>query len=57
MAEVQVRSTRARVRAREAAGEERQELWARFVAIDDAFQEYTRRTSRVLPVVVLTVEP
>ena len=53
MAEVQVRSRRARVRAREATGEERQELWERFVAIDDAFEEYTRRTTRVMPVVVL----
>jgi len=53
MAEVQIRSRRARVKAREASGEERQELWTRFVAIDDAYEEYTRRTSRVLPVVVL----
>jgi F420H(2)-dependent quinone reductase len=58
MADVQVRSRHTRVRAREATGEERQEQWARFVAIDDAYEEYTRRTSRVLPVVVLEpVEP
>ena len=53
MADVHIRSRRARVQAREASGEERRELWARFVAIDDAYEEYTRRTSRVLPVVVL----
>ena len=53
MADVQIGSRRARVHAREASGEERRELWARFVAIDDALDEYTRRTSRVLPVVVL----
>ena len=53
MADVQIRSRRAHVRAREASGEEREEVWARFVAIDDAYEEYTRRTSRVLPVVVL----
>ena len=53
MADVRVRSRRARVKAREASGEERQELWARFVAIDDAYKQYTQRTSRILPVVVL----
>jgi F420H(2)-dependent quinone reductase len=53
IADVQVRSVRARVRAREAAGAERDELWARFVAVDDAYEEYQRRTSRVLPVIVL----
>ena len=52
-ADVQVRNERTRVRAREATGSEREELWTRFVAVDDAFEEYTRRTSRVLPVVVL----
>ena len=53
MADVQIRSRRARVRSREASGAERQLLSTRFVAVDDAFEEYTRRTSRVLPVVVL----
>jgi deazaflavin-dependent oxidoreductase (nitroreductase family) len=53
MADAQVRSTHARVRAREATGDEREQLWARFVAIDDAYTEYARRTSRVIPVVVL----
>ena len=58
MAEVQVRSEHVRARAREASGEERQELWTRFVAVDDAYEEYARRTSRILPVVVLEpVEP
>lgn len=52
-ARVQVRSRRARVRAREAEGDERAELWARFVAVDDAYEEYTRRTNRPIPVVVL----
>ena len=53
MADVQIGSRRARVHAREASGEERARLWAQFVATDDAYEEYTRRTSRVLPVVVL----
>jgi deazaflavin-dependent oxidoreductase (nitroreductase family) len=42
-----------RVRAREADGEERESLWQRIVAIDPAFAEYQRRTSRRIPVVVL----
>lgn len=50
---VRVRSRRTQVRAREAEGEERAELWARFVAIDDAYEEYAHRTSRPIPVVVL----
>ena len=54
---VQVRSRRARVRAREAVGEERDELWARFVAVDDAYAEYARRTARHIPVVVLEPVP
>ena len=49
----QVRSRRMRVRAREATGTERDELWARFVAVDDAYDEYVRRTTRRIPVVVL----
>jgi deazaflavin-dependent oxidoreductase (nitroreductase family) len=42
-----------RVRAREAAGEERERLWQRIVAIDPAFAEYQRRTSRQIPAVIL----
>lgn len=42
-----------RMRAREAAGEEREALWQRIVAIDPAFAEYQRRTSRQIPVVML----
>jgi deazaflavin-dependent oxidoreductase (nitroreductase family) len=53
MAEVRVRSVVTHVRARDAAGAERDELWARFVAVDDAYDEYQRRTNRVLPVIVL----
>jgi deazaflavin-dependent oxidoreductase (nitroreductase family) len=41
------------VRARETEGDERTELWNRFVAIDDAYAEYERRTSRHIAVVVL----
>ncbi len=57
LADAQIGGTTARVRAREAGGAEREELWARFVAIDAAYDEYTRRTSRVIPVVVLERAP
>lgn len=52
-AEVQIGTTHVGVRARETLGEERTELWDRFVAIDNAYADYERRTTRVIPVVVL----
>jgi deazaflavin-dependent oxidoreductase (nitroreductase family) len=54
-ADAQVGRRRFRVRAREATGAERDDLWARFVVIDDAYAEYARRTEgiRIIPVVVL----
>lgn len=42
-----------RVRAREADGQERENLWRRIVAIDPAYAEYQRRTARRIPVIVL----
>ena len=59
-AEVQIGERQIRVLAREARADERQELWARFIAVDDAYAEYARRTERRIPVVVLEptgVEP
>jgi hypothetical protein len=53
MADVQIGSAHAPVRAREAAGEEREVLLRRFVEVDPAYAEYERRTKRRLPVVVL----
>ncbi len=53
MASVKIGPTTSRVRACEATGEERVELWARFVKVDTGYDEYTRRTTRVIPVVVL----
>jgi len=41
------------VRARVAEGPEREELWAKIVDHAAQFGEYTKKTSRVLPVVVL----
>ena len=52
-AEVMIGGTTVAVRAREAAGEERAELWARFVAIDDSYAGYAQRTTRRIPVVIL----
>jgi deazaflavin-dependent oxidoreductase (nitroreductase family) len=52
-AEVLASGTRRRVHAREATGAERARLWSRFTAIDPAYDEYERRTTRRIPVVVL----
>ena len=41
------------VRADEVQGEERERIWAERVAIAPGFQEYQRRTSRRIPVIVL----
>ncbi len=41
------------VRAREAEGEERERLWRQAVAMNRDYEEYQRRTSRRIPVVVL----
>ena len=41
------------VRAREADGDERERLWARFVEASDDYAEYEERTDRTIPVVVL----
>ena len=53
IAEVQIGRRTTRVRAREAAGGERAALWTRFVDVDDAYEEYVTRTTRIIPVVVL----
>ena len=52
-ADVQIGRSHTPVRAREAEGDERAELWRRFVEVDDAYAEYETRTSRRLPVVIL----
>jgi deazaflavin-dependent oxidoreductase (nitroreductase family) len=50
---IQVGRERHRVRARDARGAERNELWARFIATDAAYGTYEQRTQRVIPVVIL----
>ena len=53
LAEILRRGETERVRARTTVGAERERLWRRFIAVDPDYAEYQRRTSRVLPVVVL----
>ena len=43
----------ARVRAREAAGEERARLWAKLIQLDRSYETYRQRTTRQIPVVLL----
>jgi deazaflavin-dependent oxidoreductase (nitroreductase family) len=52
-AEIQVRSTRIPVRAREAAGAERERLWSEVVSRVPDYAEYQSRTDRKIPVVIL----
>jgi len=52
-AEIQVGPDRFAVRARTAEGDERARLWRLMAAQWPNYEEYTKRTSRVIPVVVL----
>lgn len=52
-ATISIRRSEEAVHARELLGEQRAAILARFVAIDDAYAEYERRTSRRIPVVLL----
>ena len=49
----QARSRPRRVRAREAHGEERDRLWARWAQVDEGLDDYASRRSIETPVVVL----
>jgi deazaflavin-dependent oxidoreductase (nitroreductase family) len=51
--EVQVKGDVVPVRARTAAGAERDELWARMLTIWPSYADYALRTEREIPVVVL----
>lgn len=55
-AAAQVGQDRIRVVARDAAGEERDRLWAKAVELDPTYAEYQRRTERQIPVVILEPE-
>ncbi len=52
-ADVLVGSERRHVRARDAAGEERERLWALMVSLYGPYEDYQRKTERSIPVVVL----
>jgi deazaflavin-dependent oxidoreductase (nitroreductase family) len=51
--EIQVRDARHSVRARRATPEETERVWPRLVAAYKYYDDYKRRTSREIPVVVL----
>ncbi len=51
--QVRVEDRTLRVRAEEAKGEEKRRLWARLVEMYPAYEDYQRRTTREIPVVIL----
>ncbi len=51
---VQVDSERLAVTARQASAEERERLWARLVKMFPDYEAYQQRTSRMIPVVILS---
>jgi deazaflavin-dependent oxidoreductase (nitroreductase family) len=55
-AEIQVRGDRMAVRARDASGEEKPELWQTMTALWPAYDQYQQQTERQIPVVVLERE-
>ena len=52
--ELQVRDERVRARARTASEDEKPDLWETMVAEWPAYDDYQRKTGRVIPVVVLS---
>lgn len=54
---VQIRSDRRSVVARRATAEEKERLWPRLVAMFSDFDAYRTRTSREIPVVILSPAP
>jgi len=53
MAVLQIKSAKISVRAREASGDERDQLWLEFVSMYPGYTEYEQRTNRRFPIVVL----
>ena len=51
--EIQIRSGRSKVRAREADTEERERLWPVAAAYNSDWRHYQRRTPRQIPLVML----
>ena len=52
-ADLQVGSEHVHVRVRDAEGEERERLWATMVGLYPPYAEYQRKTTRLIPVVIL----
>ena len=52
--ELQVRSRRFSATARQASAEEKAQLWPRLVAIYPAYADYQKRTTRDIPVVIVS---
>jgi len=53
LAEVTVGRETQKVRAREAKGEEREQLWRQLANVYSGYDRYARKTSRRIPVIVL----
>lgn len=56
-AEVEVRGTRRRLRARTATPGEKAAYWPRLCAVYPAYADYQQRTEREIPVVILEPQP
>ena len=56
VATIQIRGARMRVRARKASGQEKSDLWPRFVNLHSGYQTYQHRTKRDIPLVILERE-
>lgn len=52
-AQIQVKGERLPIRARTATAEEKPDLWRKMTATWPAYDDYTKKTDRVIPVVVL----
>ncbi len=53
-AQIQIRSQKIAVTASEASGDERTRLWSQVTGVHQNFADYQKRTTRQIPVVVLT---
>jgi deazaflavin-dependent oxidoreductase (nitroreductase family) len=52
-AEIQIKRTLLQVEAREATPEERERLWPKLVALYSDYENYQKRTTRTIPIVLL----
>ena len=52
-AQIEIKGTLSEVEAREATSEERERLWPKLVALYSDYENYQKRTTRTIPVVIL----